>query len=193
MIDKCDRPNDMDCRDMMRILCLLAVLCVCCLSGVYLPGECAASPPGQSPLAAAVPMDNETAAALTPLTIERYIYEPNGRRDPFLSLVERKKRLSASASVKPNRPPRAHSPLEEPELNAIVLKGIVVDAKKRYAVVEIDGKTYVINVGTYVGREGGRVVKINNDKLVVETITYDDLGKEDKSLHPIPLRKEGQE
>ncbi|MBF0488312.1 MAG: pilus assembly protein PilP [Nitrospirae bacterium] len=176
---------------MIKGLCLIAAVCVCFLLGVSLRGECAASPADP---AAAVPMDNETATALAPLTIERYNYEPNGRKDPFLSLAEmRKKRLTASAAVKPNRPPRALSPLEIPELNAIVLKGIVVDAKKRYAVVEVDGKTFVITEKMYLGREGGRVVKINSDNLVVEVITYDDLGKEDKSLHPIPLRKEGQE
>ncbi|MBF0458146.1 MAG: pilus assembly protein PilP [Nitrospirae bacterium] len=187
----------MDFRDIISRLRLIAALgAFCVLMGA--PGECPAIPPvsgspASPPPAPAAPaaMDNETASALTPLAIERYIYESSGRRDPFMPLVDKK--LPASAPAKVNKPPRALSPLEEPDLKSIALKGIVMDAKNKYAVVEIKGKTYVITEKTYLGNEGGRVVKINNDRLIVEVVKYDELGKEIKSLQSIQLRKEDQE
>ncbi|MBF0517241.1 MAG: pilus assembly protein PilP [Nitrospirae bacterium] len=180
-------------RDFIKKLCLLALL-LTALSPA-MSSECLAAGADPVPSApAAAAMDNETAAALAPLTIERYVYESNGRKDPFLSMVEiKKKKLAASTASKPNRPPRALSPLEFPELKNISLKGIVIDAKKKYAVVELDGKTFVITERMYIGREGGRVVKINSDSLSVELPIVDELGKESKILQPIPLRKEGQE
>ncbi|MCG6552493.1 MAG: pilus assembly protein PilP [Candidatus Magnetominusculus sp. LBB02] len=181
-------------------LCLLAVI----LLGVAAPSGASADPAANPPAAAAPLMDNATkmdnstamdnaiAAALAPLTVERYVYESSARRDPFMPLLTDKK-VPAPSAARPNRAPRAHSPLEEPDLSAIALKGIVADAKKTYAVVDINGKTFVITVGTYIGNDGGRVIKINADNLVVETLKYDDTNKEFKLYQTIPLRKEDQE
>ncbi|MBF0404365.1 pilus assembly protein PilP [Candidatus Magnetominusculus xianensis] len=185
---------------MIKKICLVAALtgaiCYAACQPNHCSAEAAPAAPAPPPPAPAPPaqMDNETAAALTPIIIERYIYESSGRKDPFLSLVEiKKKKMSAAPAEKANKPPRAVSPLEIPELRAIVLKGIIIDAKKKYAVVEVDGKTFVIYERMYLGREGGRVVKINSDNLIVELIMYDENDVENKSYHSLRLRKEGQD
>ena len=92
-------------------------------------------------------------------------YDTKGKFDPFISLVQEKK-TPASPGQKP--PARVLSPLEKIDLDQLRLTAIVIMKNKRVAIVEEpSGKGYEIASGTYIGKNQGRVVGINERSIQV--------------------------
>ncbi|MBF0316778.1 MAG: pilus assembly protein PilP [Nitrospirae bacterium] len=111
-----------------------------------------------------------------PIVIIPYEYKPEGRRDPFMSILELNKKKRQKE--KGPRDTRILSPLETNNLTNVKLIGIVIDQRDRYAsVVMPDGRAFAIKKGTFIGMNGGKVVEIRPDRIIIEEMMVDDLGK----------------
>lgn len=152
--------------------------------------EVKAPPPPAAPNAGAV---GAGAVAVPPPTVApaappTYRYNPAGKPDPFVPFIEidlaakkakekkaREEALKKRAAVSK----RPISPLQQAEIGQFRLVGIAGDDKQRMAIVE-DGvakKYYPISVGTYIGLNGGRIISILPDRLIVEEPLQEESGK----------------
>ena len=119
---------------------------------------------------------------------EDYRYSGQERRDPLEPLVK-----EAPPNVlrpKPPQPERPLGPLERFDLSALKLVGIVWGDLGRKALIKApDGKSYFATLETYMGKYSGKVIAIENDRLVIEE-QY--LNMEDKLVPKtltLPLRR----
>jgi Tfp pilus assembly protein PilP len=70
---------------------------------------------------------------------------------------------------KPRAAERPPGPLERFDLSALKLVGIVWGELGRKALIKApDGKSYSATVETYMGKYSGKVIAIENDRLVIE-------------------------
>jgi Tfp pilus assembly protein PilP len=90
---------------------------------------------------------------------EEYKYDAKGRRDPFLPLVETTKQKSIKK--------RGASPFESYGIDEIKLLAIAWNSKHYALIMLPDKKTYTITEGMTVGLQGGKVVKITKDSVVI--------------------------
>ncbi len=133
----------------------------------------APGPPG----AAAVPA-TATGAAAVPAPSQSYSYSPAGKSDPFQPFVEvdlavkkeKERRAKEEELRKAAQGKRPISPLQQAEIGKFRLVGIAGDDKQRMAIVKDDAakKSYPLVVGTHIGPNGGRVVSILSDRLIIE-------------------------
>ncbi|HUH65731.1 MAG TPA: pilus assembly protein PilP [Syntrophales bacterium] len=154
---------------------------------------------------AAVPQAAETKAPVAGTaetknvdakTLATYKYNPIGKPDPFKPFIEQE----LSSKKKAASGPLPISPLQREGTEKFKLVGISSDDHHRIAIVQdVKGKAYPIFLGTYIGLNGGRVVEILPDRIIIEeTIKADDKRVEDKQAKSmrltIKLRKdEGEE
>ena len=97
------------------------------------------------------------------------------KRDPFRSFVE----LRDSAATVRRAPTRPLTPLERYSLDQLRLVGVVGGGSVDKALLEDDvGKGYVVGVGTAVGNQGGKIVSIRPDRIVIQETVTDPLGEE---------------
>ena len=145
-----------------------------------------AAPPAAQPTAPAKPQTPPPAQTM-PIIDPAYVYEPAGRRDPFISLVGRGESTAAPAV----RPPGLSGLL----IGEITVKGVVRDRQGFIAMVQApDGKGYSLRRGTRVGPNNGVVSSITERGIIVQerfTDVYGNKQERDyvKLLHP----KEGIE
>jgi Tfp pilus assembly protein PilP len=120
-------------------------------------------------------------------SVEDYRYNAHGRRDPLEPLV--KPELVDKLRPKPPDE-RPLGPLERFDLSALKLVGIVWGELGRKALIKApDGKSYFAALETYMGKYSGKVIAIENDRLVIEE-QY--LNSEDKLVPKtltLPLRR----
>ncbi len=130
----------------------------------------------------------EVEALVKPLTRNVYQYEPAGRRDPFLSLLEvAKKKMK-------ERVRRSLSPLENYDLSEVKLLGVVYDGKEYYASIVLpDSRSFTIKKGHGLGMFGGRVSEIFLDRVVVKEQAIDHRGKAFTKRRVLTLRQEDEE
>lgn len=98
-------------------------------------------------------------------TAPTYKYNPIGKPDPFRPFIE------LAPSPKKNVAPRtmAISPLQRANINDFRLVGVSSDDHHRIAMVQdVKGRAYPIFLGTYIGQNGGRVVEILPDRIIIE-------------------------
>jgi type IV pilus assembly protein PilP len=173
-----------------------------------------AVPPAAPNVAAAGPGATATPPpAAVPEAPSAYSYNPAGKSDPFLPFVEvdlavkkekekrakedeLKKKIVAAAAGSQGRP---ISPLQQAAIAQFRLVGIAGDAQKRIAIVE-DGvakKFYPLFVGTYIGPNGGRIVSILPDRLIVEERLQEEQSQKAKKAQTrritVMLHKEDEE
>jgi type IV pilus assembly protein PilP len=142
------------------------------------------SAPGQSASTEhALPDDTTVAALIPPTSAENGssegqppVYNPIGKIDPFEPLFKDKTDDGNVQSQRKKRVPR--TPLEKIDLSQLKLVGIILAATGNKALVEeATGKGYVIEPGTYIGINSGKVIDILKDKVVIEEEDEDILGK----------------
>ncbi|MFZ7127062.1 MAG: pilus assembly protein PilP [Desulfobacterales bacterium] len=106
-------------------------------------------------------------------------YNAEGKLDPFEPLF-RQEAPADEGEIKPevaNRPERPRTPLEKLELGQLKLVAVVFAGPQRRALVEeASGKGYVVEMGTSIGRERGKVVEIEKDRIVIKQEFEDDFG-----------------
>jgi len=120
--------------------------------------------------------------AFTPI----YSYDPSGRRDPFQSLLEVRKIVQPDSA-------EPLTPLQRYGIGQLNLVAIVVGkGDSRALVVAPDKKSYVLKKGVKVGENGGEVVEITVNSVLVEEKFYDFTGEMKKSIRELKLPvKEG--
>jgi len=111
-----------------------------------------------------------------------YVYSPVGKRDPFKSFY------------KVIRGPEKHGPgtiLTKYEIDQLKLTAIISGISRPRAQVELpDGKGIVIKVGTRIGKNFGRVVRIKNDEVVVAEDYRDYIGRKVTNFIHMKIMKE---
>jgi Tfp pilus assembly protein PilP len=107
------------------------------------------------------------------------VYNPAGKRDPFVPFLRMAKK--DSRPVVGSLPP-----LQRYELGEFRFVGVIWGPKVTRALVEdTEGKGYTISVGTKIGRSGGVVTRITEKEVVVREEFRDYSGskvKRDSSL-----------
>lgn len=111
-------------------------------------------------------------------------YEKRGKkRDPFVSLV-------VTAVEKPKK---GQTPLENYDISAIKILGIVWNEKGHFATVVLpDGKAYTLREGMTIGIHEGKIQKINKNHIVIIERIKDYKGQL-KSKETILKLREGEE
>ena len=136
------------------------------------PGQAPATTPSPAPAPAAAPA--KAAAGKPPVPVEQptptidpaYVYEPSGRRDPFISLVGRGDDKSAPAL----RP----AGLSGLMIGEITVKGVVRDRNGFTALLQApDNKTYNVRSGDKLF--DGSVKSINQEKVIFSQDVSDPL------------------
>lgn len=160
----------------------LAVITFASLSGVGCSKGAPTGGPAQTSSSVAAPVKADAKKAVAseseveaPVEVE-YAYRAEGRRDPFESLIRGTQVVAA--------PPKEEgpfvavvdagkfSPLERYDLEELHLVGIIDAGGSYRGLVEVaDGKSYFLGSGTRVGRNGGVVSRVLEDRVVI-TETY---------------------
>jgi Tfp pilus assembly protein PilP len=91
------------------------------------------------------------------------LYDPRGKRDPFVSFikVEERKRGGVGAELLP--------PLQRYDLGELKFVGVIwMKTGARALVEDAEGKGYSVTVGTRIGRSGGVVSRITGKEIFVK-------------------------
>lgn len=113
---------------------------------------------------------------------ESYFYEPKGRRDPFVPLVEVKK----VGKKVPTRGTLESYDVVDFELIAVVEK----EGRQYYGLVLApDNKSYTVKEGTVLGLFKGKVKKITANKVVIHEYIKDYKGELKPRQIVLELRK----
>jgi type IV pilus assembly protein PilP len=122
----------------------------------------------------AIASASRDAAAQSPSKIPP-IYDPKGKIDPFEPLFKETPTVAEVKKERKKRTPR--TPLERIDIGQLKLVGIILAESGNKALVEeASGKGYIIKIGTYLGTNSGKVVKIEKDTVVVAEEYEDVLG-----------------
>lgn len=156
-------------------------------------------------VSSAVPAARTTqTASLTPAAVPTpappaYRYQAEGKADPFVPFMELdlavKKQKEEALKKRASLQKVPVSPLQQADIGRFHLVGIAGDELKRMAIVEdsVAKKYYPLLVGTNIGLNGGRVVSILPDRVIVEERLQDETKKVRKTeirRIPIMLHKE---
>jgi len=99
-----------------------------------------------------------------------FTYVSAGKRDPFRSFILEQQ---ASHNLRHDR-----GPLEQFELAQLALHAVVWDTPRpRALVTDPSGRGYIVAEGTPIGKNDGRVTKINDNLMVVRETYVDYLGE----------------
>jgi type IV pilus assembly protein PilP len=120
--------------------------------------------------------------------VEKYIYSPVGKRDPFRPYYV-DQALEEEAETKG----RALTELEKFEIDQLKLVGVVTGTSTPSAMVEDpEGEGHTIVIGTPIGRHGGRVSKIKRDEVIVME-EFRDPATNKKVASPVTMRLPSEE
>jgi len=113
----------------------------------------------------------------------KFVYQSEGRRDPFLALTAVRKPVSPISK-------EPLTPLQHYELQQYQLVGVIVGLDTpRAMVVAPDGKSYILKKGVKIGKNNGVVVDILSDVIRVEEKYYDFSGNVRTNLQDIVVPK----
>ena len=91
------------------------------------------------------------------------LYDPRGKRDPFVSFVRVEERRKAGLDT------MALPPLQRYDLGELKFVGVIWTKKGALGLVEdAEGKGYSVTVGTRIGRSGGVVSRITGKEILVK-------------------------
>ena len=135
-------------------------------------------PPAQSPAPAPAPTAGTTPAPAPPVTTgpqlepQGYTYDPQGKRDPFVSLLRRGSDVGRSGG--PGARPAGLAGLETSE---VTLKGTIASQGSFVGILQgSDSKTYIVKAGDKL--LDGTIRTINPDSLVITQQVTDPLSLE---------------
>jgi type IV pilus assembly protein PilP len=136
------------------------------------PPAANAPAPVSSPAPASGPAPaNAAAPAATPLEPQGYTYDPQGRRDPFVSLLRRGSDVPRAAGS--NRP----GGLAGLETGEVTLKGTIATQGTYVGILQgSDNKTYIVRAGDRL--LDGTIRVINPESMVIAQQVTDPLSLE---------------
>lgn len=109
---------------------------------------------------------------------EESSYNPIGKRDPFKSFL--------AEELAPGQQ-KALTPLQRYDIDQMSLIGIIWGiSTPRAMVITPDGKGYVVQKGTLIGKNWGKVSRITQDEVIISEEFRDFEGK--LIVHEIPLK-----
>jgi len=115
-------------------------------------------------------------------------YDSQGKIDPFKPLIQDKP--EETRPVVDEGPKRILTPLEKIELSQIRLVAVIIMKNKRIAMVEeASGKGYEVGIGTYIGRNQGKVSEIKDSSIVIKELVRDYKGRLEEQIQEIKLHK----
>ena len=130
------------------------------------------------------PKDDVAAIAAEESTAVTYVYSPVGKRDPFHDPVSG----AGKVAVGPRDPQAPREPLQKHDIDQLTLKFTVVGTSTPSAmIVDRNGKGHMVRVGSWVGKNWGKVSHIGREEITItETIADQQTGR----VYPqyIPMR-----
>ncbi len=142
-----------------------------------------AVPPVASP---AAPQPGGSGAAAEPVVqVGRggYVYLPEGRRDPFLTILKESGVESGRKTDELNLPPLQRVSVAELSVIGIIWGGFGYTAMVQTS----DGKGYTVQRGTRIGNNNGVVSAITEKEIIVEERFTDIYGKKQVREYAKPL------
>lgn len=134
----------------------------------------------------------EQFSAVTVAEQEKEHYDSQGKIDPFKPLIQEQKQVEAPVVEK--RPERVLTPLEKIELSQVRLVAVINMKNRSIAMVEeASGKGYEVKIGTYIGKNQGKVSEIKSSSIVVKEIVKDFKGRLKERIQEIKLHKMEEE
>lgn len=130
-------------------------------------------PPGKQPppAAKAAPSPPAAEVKVEPPSLVTYVYNPQGKPDPFKPLIVERPEVPRSKKVPEKAIEEVSSkatPLERMELNQLKLVALIWNIQEPRAMVEDGtGKGYILAQGTPLGKNKGRVSQITASGVVV--------------------------
>jgi type IV pilus assembly protein PilP len=126
----------------------------------------------QSPKAAAPAQPAADFDAGSGLIATGLLYDPAGKRDPFRSFLLEK--VESAEDV-------VRGPLEQYDVSQLSLVAVIWSTGNARALVQDpSGESFVIAEGTPIGKNSGRVIRIDDNLVVVKETYVDFLGEETK-------------
>jgi type IV pilus assembly protein PilP len=131
-------------------------------------------------------VNRESDAAPRPERVARaapdaFVYRPEGRRDPFQSMLFELEAAQES---------RSRAPLEQFELGQIALMGVIWEADEpRALVTDPEGRSFVVRTGSRIGKNEGRVVHIGDNLVLVEETYLNFAGEVTTKDVPLRIRR----
>ena len=124
-----------------------------------------------------------------------YKYSPGGKPDPFVPFIQAQEQKRPL--VQPEKKKRVLTPLEKVEPAQLKLVGIIWYADRpeaALAMVELpDGKGFILKKGVLVGRNGGQVIKISPDQVLIQEEVINIFGKLEKRNIALKLHSTKEE
>jgi len=131
------------------------------------------SAPGAPAAAAAA-----TEPAFAPVTDQNFTYDPTGLRDPFRSFEWERDKLAET---------EVRGPLEEFDVSQLSVVGVVWNVGNARALIQDpSGQGFIVSEGARVGKNEGRIIKIDDSVVIVKETYVDLMGQE--STKDIELR-----
>ncbi len=123
-----------------------------------------------------------------------YTYNPAGKVDPFMPPIQQQERATADAAPEIRRRTAPRTPLERFDISQLKLVAVLRAGDEAMAMIEVpDGKGHVVRQGSYVGDKDGQIVEISRDRILVEEIVTDLLGRVTSSPQELRLQKKAGE
>jgi Tfp pilus assembly protein PilP len=139
------------------VLTMIAAVALVTAASAQTPAPKAPAPAAPAATPAKSPGEKP---ALPPLEPQGYTYDPDSRRDPFVSLLRR-----GANSQRDTVGPRAAG-LAGMETSEVALKGIIASGSSYVAMVQgVDNKTYIVHVGDKLF--DGTVRAIDAESMVI--------------------------
>jgi type IV pilus assembly protein PilP len=151
----------------------------------------AAAPPAATPAAVKPEARQEARPEAPPLEMPDYRYDPKGKIDPFKPFVRLELPTPGKKGPEKKRLTGPQTPLQRVSLDKVRVTGIAGSLSKRVALVEDGGgKAYMVYPGTLIGLNGGKVIQILPDRVIVEEKLQESKGKEKSHRVALRLHKE---
>lgn len=118
-------------------------------------------------------------------------FDPTGKLNPFLPFVsddDSEEDKEKTENTKKKREPL--TPLEKIDIGRLRLTAITRTPSGNIALVEeANGKGYVLNEGTYIGLNSGKVISVLSDKVIIEEEIENIFGKVSIQERELKLQK----
>jgi type IV pilus assembly protein PilP len=113
-------------------------------------------------------------------TVEPFVFKPEGLRDPFKALISSEEseeaQISTGNGIKPDTTRRKEE-LEAFSLDGLRMVGTVVMKGNLWGLVKASDRTiYRVQVGNYMGKNYGKIIRILTDKIELMEIVPDTPG-----------------
>ena len=130
---------------------------------------------------AEAPAQPEASPPAEEVVVASFVYDPTGKRDPFRSYQWER----------PDRPDKdLRGPLEEFDLNQLAVVAVVwATGNARALIQDPSGQSYIIGEGARVGKNEGKVVRIDDNMVVVKETYVDYMGERTMKNVELQIRR----